>query len=203
MIRHQLLEMVLDPHAAYDQPDSDLEPLQLRAAQELFEERRTQIPLLARRAEEAGITHIGSLADIVPLLFAHTVYKSYPPSFVEKGQWDRLLQWLGTLSVAEVTNVNVEGVKDVDDWIARLWDAGHMVLATSALLASALPESHARRFELKKGTFATRWMALREGQCRSHGVLARPDQGAQQRVRGGQLQLRELRPAWGDPCPQR
>jgi hypothetical protein len=30
----------------------------------------------------------------VPLLFAHTVYKSYPPSFVEKGRWDRLLQWL-------------------------------------------------------------------------------------------------------------
>ena len=67
----------------------------------------------------------------MPLLFAHTVYKSYPPSFVEQGRWDRMLQWLQTLSVADVSGVDVDGVKDVDDWIARLWDAGHMVLATS------------------------------------------------------------------------
>ena len=130
-IRQQLLEMILDPDTAYDQPASDIAALQLQAAQELFEERRTQIPLVARRAEEAGITRIESLADIVPLLFEHTVYKSYPPAFVEHGRWDRMLQWLNTLSVADVTKVDVAGVKDVDDWIARLWDAGHMVLATS------------------------------------------------------------------------
>ena len=130
-IRHQLLEMILDPDTAYDQPASDIAALQLRAAQELFDERRTQIPLVARRAEEAGITRIAKLDDIVPLLFAHTVYKSYPPSFVEQGRWDRMLQWLNTLSVADVSGVDVAGVKDVDDWIARLWDAGHMVLATS------------------------------------------------------------------------
>ena len=130
-IRHQLLEMILDPDTAYDQPAADIAALQLRAAQELFDERRTQIPLVARRAEEAGITGIETLADIVPLLFAHTVYKSYPPSFVEQGRWDRMLQWLNTLSVADVSGVDTAGVKDVDDWIARLWDAGHMVLATS------------------------------------------------------------------------
>lgn len=130
-IRHQLLEMILDPDTAYDQPASDIAALQLRAAQELFDERRTQIPLVARRAEEAGITRIDKLDDIVPLLFAHTVYKSYPPSFVEQGRWDRMLQWLNTLSVADVSDVDVAGVKDVDDWIARLWSAGHMVLATS------------------------------------------------------------------------
>src|SRR5258706_8375063 len=130
-IRHQLLEMILDPDTAYDQPASDIAPLQLRAAQELFDERRAQIPLVARRAEEAGITRIDSLADIVPLLFAHTVYKSYPPSFVEQGRWDRMLQWLDTLSVADVTSVDVAGVHDVDDWIARLRDHGHMLLAYS------------------------------------------------------------------------
>ena len=69
-IRRQLLEMIVEPDTAYDQPTSDIAALQLRAAQELFDERRTQIPLLARLAEEAGITCIGSLADLVPLLFA-------------------------------------------------------------------------------------------------------------------------------------
>jgi hypothetical protein len=130
-IRHQLLEMILDPDTAYDQPASDIAALQLRAAQELVAERLPQIPLLARLAEEAGITRIDSLADLVPLLFAHTVYKSYPPSLVEQGRWDRMLRWLNTLSVQDVSAVDITGAKDVDDWIARLWDHGHMVLATS------------------------------------------------------------------------
>lgn len=130
-IRQQLLDMILEPDRAYAMPASDVAPLQLRAAQELFEERRGQIPLLNRRAEEAGITRIEKFEDLVPLLFAHTVYKSYPASFVEQGRWDRMLQWLQTLSVSAVGNVEVSGVQDVDDWIARLWDAGHKVLATS------------------------------------------------------------------------
>src|SRR5215208_7436132 len=35
--RQQLLEMILEPDSAFDQPVSDIAPLQLRAAQELFE----------------------------------------------------------------------------------------------------------------------------------------------------------------------
>ena len=67
----------------------------------------------------------------MPLLFAHTVYKSYPQSFYDKGRWDRMLQWLNTLSVEDVTDVDVTGVSDVDEWLERLWDAGHAVIATS------------------------------------------------------------------------
>jgi hypothetical protein len=153
-IRHQLLEMIVDPDTAYDQPASDIAALQLRAVQELFEERRTQIPLLARRADDADITHIGSLANVVPLLFAHTVYKSYPPSFVEHGRWDRMLQWLNTLSVDDVSGVDVNGVKDVDDWIARLWGSGHMVLATSGSSGKCSFLNHTRGDgELKKRHF--------------------------------------------------
>ena len=145
-IRHQLLEMIVEPDTAYDQPASDIAALQLRAVQELFEERRAQIPLLARRADDAGITRIGSLADVVPLLFAHTVYKSYPPSFVEQGRWDRMLQWLNTLSVDDVTSVDVAGVNDVDDWIARLWESRAHGARDQRLVGQVLvPESHARR----------------------------------------------------------
>src|ERR1700722_10494600 len=130
-VRHQLIESIVDPDAAYSAPRAEVEARQIAAAQELFEERREQIPLVARRAMDAGIDSIRSLADLVPLLFAHTVYKSYPPSFVDKGQWDRMLQWLTTLSVQDTTRVDLTGVTDVDDWIERLWAHGHRVLATS------------------------------------------------------------------------
>jgi hypothetical protein len=129
--RAELLDLIVDPDAAYDRPPADLAPAQLVAADELFQERREQIPLLAKRAADAGIDSVSSFADLVPLLFAHTVYKSYPQSFYDNGRWDRMLQWLDTLSVADVSDVDVTGVTGVDDWIERLWDAGHAVVATS------------------------------------------------------------------------
>jgi hypothetical protein len=129
--RQRLLGLIDMPDSAYDQSAAALRELRLQAAQELFEQRRSQIPLLGKLAEDAGIARIRSLADLVPLLFAHTVYKSYPQSFVDQGRWDRMLEWLGTLSVADLSNVDVAGVADVDDWLERLWDAGHAVIATS------------------------------------------------------------------------
>ncbi|MFS0736610.1 hypothetical protein ABC347_06135 [Sphingomonas sp. 1P06PA] len=130
-LRKRLVEMSLDPDTAFATPASELDPMRLAAAQELFAERRSQISLLARRADDAGIDVIRSFDDIVPLLFAHTVYKSYPPQFFAKGRWDAMLKWLQTLSVSDLSNVDVRDVKDVDDWLARLWDAGHAVLCTS------------------------------------------------------------------------
>ncbi|MCT2401206.1 hypothetical protein [Novosphingobium mangrovi (ex Huang et al. 2023)] len=108
-----------------------LDPLRLEAAQELFAERIEQIPLLKKRAQEAGIDRIETFSDLVPLLFAHTVYKSYPKSLFDKGRWTQLLKWMQSLAVSDLSNVDVEGVADVDEFVERLWQAGHAVLTTS------------------------------------------------------------------------
>jgi hypothetical protein len=128
--REHLLSLIDEPDP-FDLPDAEVAPIQLEAARELFAERREQIPVLRRRAEDMGVDEIDVMDDVVPLLFAHTVYKSYPPSFVEKGRWDGMLQWLQTLSVRSTKDVDVHGVTDADDWIARLEEAGHHILATS------------------------------------------------------------------------
>lgn len=128
--RQTLLDLIDRPDV-FDAPPADLNALRLEAARELFTERREQIAVLRRRADETGVSEIRSFADLVPLLFAHTVYKSYPTALVEKGRWDRMLQWLQTLSVADVSNTDVTEVADVDDWMTRLRAAGHLVLATS------------------------------------------------------------------------
>ena len=90
--------MILDPDRP--SPPASESPLQLRAAQELFETRRAQIPLVARRAEEAGITCIDKLQDIVPLLFAHRL--QVVPAVVrrEGAVGPHAPPWLQTLSVA-------------------------------------------------------------------------------------------------------
>lgn len=130
-LRQELVDAITEPEQAFDQDPEALLPRQLQVANDLFQQRRHQIPLIERRAGEAGVDVIRRFDDLVPLLFAHTVYKSYPNAFVERGRWDRMLQWLDTLSVPDVTGVNVDGVRNIDEWIERLWDAGHRVLATS------------------------------------------------------------------------
>ncbi|MBA4024562.1 MAG: hypothetical protein C0482_19595 [Gordonia sp.] len=96
-----------------------------------FQERRAQVPVLAQRAEGEGITEIGSREDLVPLLFPHTTYKSYPESLIAKGKWAQMNRWLDSLSTHRVADIDVDGVQDVDDWIDRLEAAGHMVSSSS------------------------------------------------------------------------
>jgi hypothetical protein len=115
----------------FDFSPKELHDLRLKAAQEVFSLRRSQIQVLDRRAADTGVNEIRTMEDIVPLLFSHTTYKSYPISYIKKGQWDRLLKWFGTLSAVPVGNVNLEGVKDVDDFIDRLWEAGNICITTS------------------------------------------------------------------------
>lgn len=152
--RQQLLDMVVEPDA-YNRPPRELRPLQLQAAREVFAERREQIAVLRRRADETGVREIRRFDDIVPLLFSHTVYKSYPANFVEQGRWDRMLTWLKTLSAQDPTTVDVTGVTGVDDWIERLEQAGHLVLATSGSSGKCSFLNATRNdFELKRRHFA-------------------------------------------------
>lgn len=119
-----------DPYAC---PAPDLVPLQLQAISDLFREYRGRLPVLDQRAEDSRVEQIQSLRDVVPLLFPHSLYKSYPESFVSRGRWDRMSQWLGTVSTVPAGGVvvDVEGIADLDAWIQRLHAAGHLVAVTS------------------------------------------------------------------------
>ena len=124
-----------DPMLAADK--LDLPGLQLAAARERFAELGPRIRVLDRRAADMGVSEIGTLADLVPTLFAHTAYKSYPASFVDKGQWDRMTLWFSTVSATPMDGVDLDGVSDVDDWIARLEQAGHFVFSSSGTSGKA------------------------------------------------------------------
>lgn len=139
--------------AYMDQPDpfrgapDGLAELQLEAVRERFAQQVQRVPVLARRAKELGVTRIDRLDDIVPLLFAHTNYKSYPEAFIDNGQWKHMSLWLQTMSSVSTANIDVEGVEDVDDWIDRAKDAGHWVFSSSGTSGknSFLNEGHDER----------------------------------------------------------
>lgn len=128
--REQIRALVLsgDP---FDQPGRETRELQLEAAREAFVSHRERIPLLRTRAQETGVHEIAGLDDLVPLLFSHTSYKSYPVSLITRGHWDRLLRWYTTVSVVEPGDVDIEGVRDIDEWTDRIRAAGHRPYITS------------------------------------------------------------------------
>jgi hypothetical protein len=127
----QTLVGYLGDDRPYLRTRAELEPLWLEAANERLREQRARIPVLGRLADERGVEEIRILSDLIPLLFAHSNYKSYPDAFLSKGRWDLMNRWLDTLSAERVEGVDVDGVADQDEWIERLHAAGHMVFATS------------------------------------------------------------------------
>ncbi len=176
--RQELIDELVTP-GVFDRHIEGLAARQLDAARELFKMRREQIPVVRRRAEDAGVTEIRSFEDLVPLLLAHTSYKSYPISFMESGRWDRMLQWLQTLSVQDVSNVDIEGVTDVDDWIARLRAAGHMVQATSGTTGKVSFLNHSQGdADLKRRHYAniSGWPFLKADKSR-HVFIVGPSSG--------------------------
>jgi hypothetical protein len=115
----------------FDISEAELRPLHIAAANEALEEKRPLISVLDKRAKDTQIDAIRSLDDMVPLLFSHTNYKSYPASFLAQGRWKQLLQWLSMISTPTYGDVDIEGISDVDDFLDRLWEKRYYVTTSS------------------------------------------------------------------------
>ena len=203
-LRQQLLEMI-QRDDRYDLPASYLDPLRLEAARELFAERREQISVLRRRAEDTGVTEIRSFEDLVPLLFSHTVYKSYPQNLVDQGKWAALGRWLKTLSVEDPTRVDVSDVTNVDEWIDRMRDAGHLLLATSGSSGKcSFLNSTRGDLEMKKRHWAKTlgWPKLTPKRDRAVFQLG-PSRGPNSAIEAAQIGGGALGPARIDLLPDR
>ena len=196
-VRQKLLDLIVDPDDAYDRDPREIEPMQLEAAADLFRERRGQIPLLARRAADGGVDEIRNFDDLVPLLFAHTTYNSYPMSFVDNRRWDRMLQWLNTLSVADTTKVDLSGVANVDDWLERLWAEGHKVISTSGSSGKCSFLNHTeqdRRLKKRHFRHTAGWPFVKADNDRAVYWLG-PLEGPNSNVEAGQF----IADCWGRP----
>ena len=112
-------------------PYSDILPLQIQAANERFQDRIGKIKLLQNRADTGGVTSVTKASDIVPLLFAHTTYKSYVESWLSDGRWDRMSKWLETVSAYSTAGLDLSGITNFDGWIERLETVGHYVACSS------------------------------------------------------------------------
>ncbi|MCU1346369.1 MAG: hypothetical protein JWL70_2635 [Acidimicrobiia bacterium] len=127
----ELKAVMLEADPFVDDGREDLDDLRLAAANERFAEQRPLIRTLDMRASDLGVEQFKVREDLVPLLFAHSVYKSYPESFVSQGRWKNMSVWLNTVCTGDITAVDMDGCVDVDDWLDRLDRAGFHVIVSS------------------------------------------------------------------------
>jgi hypothetical protein len=103
--------------AAHHMPAADLAAMQLSSIQQRFTAIRNRLPVLQTLADEQKIDEINGVDEVAPLLFPHTVYKSYPASLLEKNRFDRLTKWLGRLTTCDLSRVDVSACDGIDSWL--------------------------------------------------------------------------------------
>ena len=124
------LVALIDEANPYDMSFEELLPRQIKAVNERFQEQVGLIKLLRNRAETGNVSEVAKMEDVVPLLFAHTAYKSYPESWLFEGKWDRLGKWLETVSTGTVKPIE-EPIKGLDHWLSLLEKQGHFMGCSS------------------------------------------------------------------------
>ena len=63
---------------------AEVDKFQKHWVQKRFADLKDKIVYLNKLAKEHDITEIREVEDVLPLLFGHTVYKSYPMSYLER-----------------------------------------------------------------------------------------------------------------------
>jgi hypothetical protein len=105
----------------------EVRPVQLTALKVRFRALRPQVEALGKLADQQGVNDIDEIEDVVPLLFDHRVYKSYPLSLIEKRQFSRLSAWMNRLTTHDLKAISVDGLNSVDDWLTCLDDNGMII----------------------------------------------------------------------------
>ena len=65
--------------------------------------------MLRKLADRLGITELNEFDDVVPLMFSHTAFKSYPSALIDKKRFDLMTKWLDKLTSYDLSNVDTTG----------------------------------------------------------------------------------------------
>jgi hypothetical protein len=121
-------EMIDDPLSAFagsytrieTSDPGTVERLRLEGLKLRFNQLRDRIPTLKKLADRQGIDRIDTVEDVIPLLFEHTMYKSYPSHLLLDKRFDLLTQWLSRLTCADLSEVDATGCNSIDAWLDTL-----------------------------------------------------------------------------------
>jgi len=106
--------------AMHTLPTEHLAELQLAALRLRFHQLRDRLSVLQTMADEQSIADIEGLDDAAPLLFPHTIYKSYPTILLVNGHFDQLTRWVSRLTTIDLSELDLSGCDSIDSWLELL-----------------------------------------------------------------------------------
>ena len=133
-------QLLTDPMGLFDNSVNQLESVdratlrkvQRRAMALRFKEHYTGIEILRKLADKQGITELAEFDDVVPLMFAHTAFKSYPASLLTNKRFDMLAQWLDRQTVYDLSQVDLDGCSGLGEFVERIDDQSELNVLTSS-----------------------------------------------------------------------
>lgn len=113
-------------------PRDELEAIQREAMAIRFKEHYEGVEVLRKLADRQGIKEAKEFNDIVPLMFPHTAFKSYPPSLLTDKRFDLLAKWLDKQTIYDLSKVDMQGCRGLEDFLARLDEQTPLNVITSS-----------------------------------------------------------------------
>lgn len=105
--------------------------LRRRAAELCHQHYYAAIPYYRRVAERMDTSAHAPLEQIVErMLVPDDIFKSYPARLLDEGRWAEMTQWISRISAYELS-VDTADVETIDDWIAKLAEAGLRLVFSS------------------------------------------------------------------------
>ena len=104
----------------YAIPGEEVEAFRLRSSRAMFERLRPAVQFLDKLATNQQIHRVDTINDVVPVLFTHQAYKSYPLALLERADFRRLTHWLAQLTTHKLDHLDVSKISTIDDWILLL-----------------------------------------------------------------------------------
>jgi hypothetical protein len=151
----------LGPNGWYFMSPREVEDFQLQALAKRFDDLAGRLPILGKLAAGQGINQIERIEDGALLLFAHSVYKSYPLSVLDNGDFDRLTRWLRNVTVHDVSNVDSSACETIDDWVDALEAQTPLRIVHSSGTTGKLSFMPKSETELRRSALA--WPKVYEG----------------------------------------
>lgn len=142
-------------------PLAQQEALQVEALQQRFAAMAEALPPLKALVEASGTREIRRLEDVAPLMFPHTLFKSYPGYLLDDLRFPELTEWLSRLTLVDLSPVRDREFDAIDHWMDALdAETGLAILTSSGTTEalSLLPRGK-REGELLAGRTLVEWQA--------------------------------------------
>src|SRR6478672_9384448 len=110
----------------------ELEELHRQAMGIRFQQHVQSIEMVGKLAGRLGVTELREFNDVVPLMFSHTAFKSYPAALIDNKRFDLMSKWLDKLTSHDLSHVDTEDCKSIDEWIDRLDEQTPLEVITSS-----------------------------------------------------------------------